>query len=152
MNHYTELLRYVRGLADEDPFVNTTTQGIDEDMDLDKGNIYPLFNIELFSPTFPPNTVTFQLEMTSLQQRDTNKEIRTDKFWLQDNKVDNFNETLAVLNRVIGKMRKDFGDTEISIDGVPGFEKLEEWGKNTLDGWTGEFTVIMPNTNIDLCS
>ena len=152
MNHYTELLRYVRGLADEDPFVNTTTQGIDEDMDLDKGNIYPLFNIELFDPTFPPNTITFQLEMTCLQQRDTNKEIRTDKFWLQDNKVDNFNETLAVLNRVIGKMRKDFDDTLISIDGIPGLEKMEEWGKNTLDGWTTTFTVIMPNTNIDLCS
>lgn len=152
MNHYTELLRYVRGLADEDPFVNTTTQGIDEDMDLDKGNIYPLFNIELFDPTFPPNTITFQLEMTCLQQRDTNKEIRTDKFWLQDNKVDNFNETLAVLNRVIGKMRKDFDDTNISIDDDPSAGKLEEWGKNTLDGWTITTTVTMPNTNIDLCS
>ena len=91
MNHYTELLRYVRSLSDADPFVNTTTQGIDEDMDLDKGNIYPLFNIELFDVTFPRNTVTFQLEMTCLQQRDTNKKIDVDKFWLQDNKVDNFN-------------------------------------------------------------
>lgn len=152
MNHYTELLRYVRGLADEDDFVNTTTQGIDEDMDLDKGNIYPLFNIELFDPTFPPNTVTFELEITCLQQRDTNKEIRTDKFWLQDNKVDNFNETLAVINRVLGKMRKDFDDTNISIDETPGAGKLEEWGKNTLDGWTLTTTVTMPNTNIDLCS
>ncbi len=152
MNHYTELLRYVRGLADEDSFVNTTTQGIDEDMDLDKGNIYPLFNVELFDPTFPPNTITFQLEITCLQQRDTNKELVTDKFWLQDNKVDNFNETLAVINRVLGKMRKDFGDTEISIDETPTAGKLEEWGVNTLDGWTLTTTVTMPNTNIALCS
>jgi len=152
MNHYTELLRYVRGLADEDPFVNTTTQGIDEDMDLDKGNIYPLFNIELFDPTFPPNTLTLKLEITCLQQRDTNKTIEEDKFYLNDNKIDNFNETLAVLNRVVGKMRKDFGDTNISIEDSPGGGKLEEWGKNTLDGFTLTFTVTMPNTNIDLCS
>ena len=152
MNHYTELLRYVRGLADEDPFVNTVTQGAFEDIDLDKGNLYNLFNIDLLDPTFPPNTITFQLELTCLQQRDTNKEIRTDKFWLQDNKADNFNETLAVINRVIGKMRKDFADTEISIDGIPGVEKLEGDKTNTLDGWTTIFTVVMPNTNIDLCS
>jgi hypothetical protein len=151
MNHYTELLRYVRSLSDEDPFVNTTTQGIDEDMDLDKGNIYPLFNIELFDATFPRNTVTFQLEMTCLQQRDTNKTIDVDKFWLQDNKVDNFNETLAVLNRVVGKMRKDFGDTEITID-EPSVGKLEDFGKNNLDGWILTTTVTMPNVNINLCS
>jgi len=152
MNHYTELLRYVRGLADEDPFVNTITQGAFEDIDLDKGNIYNLFNIDLIDPTFPANTITFQLELTCLQQRDTNKEIRTDKFWLQDNKTDNFNETLAVINRVIGKMRKDFDDTEISIEGTPAAEKLEGTEENVLDGWTTTFTVVMPNTNIDLCS
>ena len=152
MNHYSELLRYVRGLADEDPFVNTTTQGITEEMDLDKGNIYPIFNIELFDATFPNNTVTFQLEITCLQQRDTNNEIRTDKFWEQDNKTDNFNETLAVINRVVGKMRKDFDDTEISIEETPGAFKLEDWGMNNLDGWTLTSTVEMPNTNIDLCS
>jgi hypothetical protein len=152
MNHYTELLRYVRSLSDEDPFVNTTTQGIDEDMDLDKGNIYPLFNIELFDMAFPPNTITYQLEMTCLQQRDTNKKIDVDKFWLQDNKVDNFNEAGAVLNRIIGKMRKDFGDTEISIE-VPNVAgKMSEWGVNTLDGWSITVTVKMPNVNINLCS
>jgi len=152
MNHYTELLRYVKGLAEQDPFVNTITQGIDEDMDLDKGNIYPLFNIEIFDPTFPANTITFQLEITCLQQRDNNKEIVNDKFLLNDNKIDNFNETLSTINKIVGKMRKDFGDTDISIDDSPGAGKLENWGKNLLDGWSLTTTVTMPNTNINLCT
>lgn len=151
LNHYTELLTYVRSLADADPFVSTVTQGITEDIDLDKGNILPLLNIELFSPTFPNGTVTFQLEITCLQLRDINKTIDEDKFWLQDNKTDNFNETLAVINVLVGKMKKDFGDTNISIDEAPAAEKLEEWGKNLLDGWVLTTTVTMPNNTVSLC-
>ena len=153
LNHYSELLRYIKSLSDADDFVNTTTQGITEDIDLDKGNIFPLFNIEIFDATFPSNTVTFQVELTALDIRDVNKNDETlDKFFLNDNKIDNFNETLAVINRIVGKMRKDFGDTNISINDAPAAGKLEEWGKNLLDGWNLTMTVTMPNTTINLCT
>lgn len=152
MNHYTELLRYVRGLADEDPFVNTTTNMPFDEIDYNKGDLYLMFNIDIVGGGQPNNTITLDLELTSLQQRDTNKEINEDKFYLNDNNSDNFNETLAVLNRVVGKMRKDFGDTDISIDETPTYDKLRGAKTNTLDGWTTTFTVTMPNTNIDLCS
>ena len=33
LNHYSELLNYVRSLSDTDEFINTTTQGITEDID-----------------------------------------------------------------------------------------------------------------------
>ena len=153
LNHYSELLRYIRSLSDTDEFISTTTQGITEDIDLDKGNIFPLFNIEIFDATFPNNTVTFQVQLTALDIRDLNKNDETlDKFFLNDNKIDNLNETLAVLNRMVGKMRKDFGNSNISIDGVPSAAKHEEWGKNLLDGWSLTMTVVMPNTVINLCT
>lgn len=152
-NHYSFLLNYIKSFSDSDVFVNTITQGITEDIDLDKGNILPLLNVEIFDPTFPPNTITFQVEVTVLDIRDINKnEEPLDKFMLTDNKIDNFNETLAVVNRIVGKMRKDFGDTNISINTEPGAGKMEEWGKNLLDGWQLLMTVTMPNTTINLCS
>ena len=152
LNHYTELLRYVKSISDTDPFVNTTTQGITEDIDLDKANIFPILNVEVFDGGFPTNGVSFTLELTCLDIRDNNKEINTDKFWLQDNKVDNFNTTFAVLNRMVGKMKRDFEDRDIEIEIPDSVGKLEEWGKNTLDGWVLSTTVTMPNKTINLCS
>ena len=109
--------------------------------------------MEIFDPTFPDNTITFVLEITSLDIRDLNTNKETlDKYLLNDNKIDNFNETFAVLNRIVGKMRKDFGDTNVSIEGVPSAGKLENWGKNLLDGWMLTMTVVMPNTTINLCT
>jgi len=151
-NHYSELLRFIKSKVDADGYVNTITQGIEADIDLDKGNIMPILNVEIFDAGLPNNGVSFTVELTCLDIRDLNKEINTDKFLLNDNKIDNLTETFAALNRIASKMQKDFDGTDIVMDIPSAIEKLENWGLNDLDGWTLTATITMPNTTINLCS
>ncbi len=152
MNQYSELLYYLKGLAENDPYINTVTKDSNDNIDLDKSNIFPMFNIDIAGGTFPStNTISFAVELSCLAIRDINKEIRTDKFWKQDNEVDNHNETLAVLNRIWTTMSRDFSDKNITASLNPTMVKISFSGKNLLDGWALTFDVQMPNTDINLC-
>ena len=152
MNQYTEVLRYIKTLAEQDAFIHTITQGDTSDYDLDKGNIFPLLNIDINNAGFTNgNTITFDIEIGCCDLRDANKETRTDKFWLQDNKVDNLNEMLASLNRVWFKMLQDFENNNIRVEETASLEQLTEWNKNLVDGWLMTFTIEVPNTTISLC-
>lgn len=152
MNHYTELLYYIKQLADSDEFVNTVTQGTFDKIDLDKGNLFPLVHISINQAQFSNgSTVSFNVQLGCLNIRDINKEIVADKFWKQDNEVDNLNETLAVLNRMWLKMYVDFEDNNITSSENPTLEPQIETRHNILDGWIMDFTIEMPNTTINLC-
>jgi hypothetical protein len=152
MNQYTEVLIYIKTLAEQDNFIHTVTQGITNEMDLDKGNIMPILNIDVLTGSFSNgNTISFDLEISCLDIRDNNKETRTDKFWLQDNEVDNLNTMLASLNRIWFKMLQDFENNNIRVDESASLISVKEWGVNLLDGWVMTFTIEVPNTTISLC-
>jgi len=152
MNQYTQILNYIKTLSEQDEFVNTTTQGDTSDYDLDKGNIFPLLNIDINNAGFSNgNTITFNLEVGCCNLRDDNKETNTDKFWLQDNKVDNLNETLATLNKIWVKMLSDFENNNIRVDANADLEQVTNWNKNVVDGWLMTFTIEVPNTTLSLC-
>ena len=153
MNHYTELLYYIKQISDADDFVNTITQGDFDRIDLDKTNIFPLLHVNITGGSFTNGQVVIlNVQIGCFDIRDKNKEINTDKFWLNDNEVDNLNETLAVLNRLWGYMHKDFGENNITATENPSLETVTEYGKNLLDGWIMTFDVEMPNTTINLCT
>ena len=152
LNHYTELLYFIKELADSDPLVNTVTQGEFDKLDLDKMNIFPLVHISIGDASFGSSTVSFDVQIGAYSVRDINTEITTDKFWRQDNEVDNLNETLAVLNRIWNKMNKVFYEKEIKASDNPPAQQVLEEGTNMLDGWILSFSVTMPNTTILLCS
>lgn len=153
MNHYTELLTYIKQLGEADPLINTITQGEFDRLDLDKGNIFPLLHTTVTGASFTNgSTIIFNVEIAALQQRDINKEINTDKFWLNDNEVDNLNEMLAVLNRLWGKMYKDFEDNNITSTENPTLSIVQpEQTTNLIEGWIISFDIEMPNTTISLC-
>ena len=152
MNHYTQLLYYIKQLAEADAFVNTVTQGDFERLDLDKKNIFNLVHINISQASFTNgNTVNFSVQLGAFGIRDINKEIITDKFWQQDNEVDNMNTTLAILNRLWLKMFTDFADNNITASENPTLEPQLFTRANLLDGWILTFDVEMPNTTINLC-
>jgi hypothetical protein len=151
-NHYSELLRFIKSKVDADGYVNTITKGIHANVDLDKGNIMPIMNVEIFDAGLPNNGVSFTVELTCLDIRDLNKKINIDKFLLNDNEIDNHTETFAALNRIASKMQKDFDGTDIVMEIPSAIEKMAEWGLNNLDGWSLTAIVTMPNTTINLCS
>jgi len=149
MNQYTELLIYLKQLAEQDSYINTITKG--EDIDLNKANIFPLFNIDILTGSLNNGTVTFQVELQCLDIRDINKEIVNDKFWEQDNEVDNHNNTFAALNRIWRIMNRDFNNNNITASDNPTITKITISDKNLLDGWNMSFDVELPNTTLNLC-
>lgn len=153
MNQYTELLYYIKTLADADDFVNTITQGDWDELDLDKGNIFPLVHVQVTNASFGNGqTITFNVQIGAFDIRDINSEVRTDKYWQHDNEVDNLNETLAVLNRMWKMMYKNFAENNIVASESPTLEPVTEYGKNLLDGWIMDFEVLLPDTTISICS
>lgn len=152
MNQYSELLYYIKGLAEADPFINHVTQGTLEQSTVDKMIIPTLVNIFISGGGFTNgNTITFDVELACLSQRDINKEVRTDDFWKQDNEVDNLNETHSVLNRLWNKMYVDFEKENITSSENPTLTPIIFGDAKLLDGWLLTFSVEMPNTTINLC-
>jgi len=152
MNHYTEVLTYIKQLAETDAFINHVTQGDLSEADVDKMIIPTLININVLSAGFTNgNTVNFNIEVACLAQRDVNKEVRTNDFWLQDNEVDNMNETLAVLNRLWKTMYKDFEKVHITASENPSLQPIKFGTAKLLDGWLLTFDVELPNKTLNLC-
>ena len=152
MNAFTELLAYFKQLGEDDVFINTITKGDWDKLDLNKKNIFPLLHILIGNASFPSDgIIRFDVQIGAFDIRDLNKEIETDKFWNQDNEVDNLNETMAVLNRIWLLMLKDFEENNITASENPSLEQFTEAKKNVLDGWIMTFQVDVPNTIISLC-
>jgi hypothetical protein len=152
MNQYSTLLNYLQNLAYQDPLVNMVTQGEFQDMDLLKAGLFPLVHISIATGSFTnTQTINFDVQVGVFNIRTINKEINTDKFWKNDNAVDNVNECIEVLNRMWGKMYVDFDEHNITASENPTFEILYENRSNILDGVILTFVVEMPNNIISLC-
>ena len=123
-----------------------------EDIDLNKANIFPLFNVDITNAEFTSNaTVSFDVEMTCLAIRDINNEDNKDKFYLNDNEIDNYNGTISALNVMWVRMHRDFCDKNITASDNPTLEQVTFSDKNLLDGWQMSLTVEMPIAEVNLC-
>ncbi len=152
MNTYSQVLRYLKKLGEEDVFINTITQGDFESVDLNKKNIFPLLHIAIGNSSFPSTSVIrYDVQIGAFDIRDINKEVNTDKFNENDNEQDNLNETLSVLNRLWIKMVKDFEENNITSSENPSLEIQTFTRKNLLDGWIITFQIDVPNTDLSLC-
>jgi len=48
-------------------------------------------------------------------------------------------------------MKRNFDEKNITASDNPTFNKIDFSGKNLLDGWQLDFTIEMPNVDINLC-
>ena len=152
MNQYSQLLYFLKQLAEEHPFVNTVTKGLAANIDLEKANIFPLVHITIDEASFVNGqTLRFNVTLECLSERNLNKKVVTDKFWRQDNEVDNHNETLAVLNFMWTSIFRDWNENNMTTSDEPTLNKIEFEKGNILDGWSMSFQVEVPNTALTLC-
>lgn len=150
MNQLTTLYYYLKQLAEADALVNSVSKVVD--IDLKKQQLYPLVNINIISGGFTNgSTLTFNIELACMSQRDVNKEINVDNFWGQDNEVDNHNLAIGVLNRMWLKMYRDFEENDITSSENPTFELGSFEGAKLVDGARLTFTIEVPNTELSLC-
>ena len=74
LNQYSELLLYLKQLAEADSYVNTVTKG--DNVELDKMTVFPSVHIDINSGTFPSGgTIQFTVELSCWAIRDINKEV-----------------------------------------------------------------------------
>tara|TARA_R110002050_G_scaffold300506_2_gene470220 strand:+ start:392 stop:868 length:477 start_codon:yes stop_codon:yes gene_type:complete len=152
MNAYSELLNYIKGLAKQDYYVSTVTTRLPDDIDIEKNNIFPIFNISALDGVFLTDSVVrFNVVLSCVDIRDFNNEDNTDKFYQNDNEVDNHNNTLTTLQGVWVKMNRDFAENNITASDNPTFRQIQHQRLNVVDGWELSFQVEMPMDGAGLC-
>lgn len=136
-------------LNDED--VNTVTFGDITEVDLYKQSIFPLSHLIVNSVTSAENTLSFNISILSMDIVDQSKEATVDRFVGNNNEQDVFNTQLAVLNKLIQRLR--IGTLYRDLYQVVGDVTLEPFKdrfENELAGWTATFDVMIEN-DIDVC-
>lgn len=153
LNHYTQITEFIKQLAESDPLVNKVTQGFADEIAFDKMVLYPLVHLFVSNFTLAENgsTVLWDVQIGAMKMRDVTNEITTDNYYKNTNEVDNFNETSAILIRLVSRIIAEFESKKITVSSISSAEKLAlEYGKN-LDGYIMGLTLEIPNTDISLC-
>ena len=136
-------------LNDED--VNTVTFGDITDVDLYKQSIFPLSHLIVNSVTSGENTLSFNISILSMDIVDQSKEATVDRFVGNNNEQDVFNTQLAVLNKLIQRLRIGTLYRDLyQVVGDVSLEPFKDRFENELAGWTATFDVMIQN-DIDVC-
>jgi hypothetical protein len=153
LNHYTQITEFIKQLAESDPLVNKITQGLADEIAFDKMVLFPLVHLFVGNFTLAQNgsTVLWDVQIGAMQRRDTNKTVNTDTYYKNNNEVDNFNETSAILIRLVSRLIAEFESKKITVSEMSPAEKLAEDFGEDLDGYIMGLTLEIPNTDISLC-
>jgi len=136
------IIKEIKDVLLDEPFVNTVTEGDIFEVDLNKQTIFPLSHIILNSATHQGNVLSFNITillMDIINQKD------------DSNKVDIWNTQLLLATRVLNKLnRADIADDFWELTGQPTYEPFTERFENDLAGWAVTFDVLVRN-NITIC-
>lgn len=136
-------------LNDED--VNTVTFGDITEVDLYKQSIFPLSHLIVNSVTSAENTLSFNISILSMDIVDQSKEATVDRFVGNNNEQDVFNTQLAVLNKLIQRLRIGTLYRDLyQVVGDVALEPFKDRFENELAGWTATFDVMIQN-DINVC-
>ena len=114
-------------------------------IDTNKENIYPLVNIDLIDIETESDCLTYNFNITVIQQRDI-KPIKIDsKLMTNTNYIDNINETVSIANRFINVVEKQNNDSNIELQSLSRLKVLKEWGTGICDGVRFDISLSIPN-------
>jgi hypothetical protein len=131
--------------------VNTVTTGDITEVDLNKQTIFPLSHMIVNNVTSSENTLSFNISILAMDIVDQSKDSVTDIFLGNNNEQDVLNTQLAVLNKLVQKLR--IGQLYRDLYQVLGDVTLEPFMdrfENQVAGWTATFDVIIQN-DINVC-
>ena len=135
-----------------DVHVNTVTFGDITDVDLSKQTIYPLSHMIVNGATQDERILTFNISIVCMDIVDVSKDEVTDIFVGNDNLQDVLNTQLAVLNRLLQKLRMgSLYQDKYQVEGAVQCEPFLDRFENNVAGWVGTFDVVVENS-IDICS
>lgn len=144
------MLRRIKRIGE--PLAHTITQGDIAALDISNSALFPLLHVTVGNATFPADgVVRFSVKIGCFDVRYGHYEEHPERFYDNDNEIDNLNATLAILNRLWLVMKRDGAQTNITPVGIPELELCREYSQNLLDGWFMTFEVDTPNTLIAFC-
>ena len=131
--------------------VNTVTTGDITDVNLSKQDIFPLSHIIVNNVTVNEQTLDFNISILSSDIVNQSKLETTDVFTGNNDVQNILNTQLAVLNRLIQKLR--MGNLHIDmyqLDGSPSLEPFYDRFENQLAGWSATMDIQIYN-DIYIC-
>ena len=151
MKGFYNLTDTLKDALEEDVFVNTVTYGDIFKVDLKKQTIFPLSHFIVNNGTYVGNIWTFNVSLICMDVVDYSKDDEQNDFVGNDNEQDVLNTQLAVINRLLERLRRgDLRDNLYQLNGSPSVEAFTDRFDNLLAGWTVTFDVDIVN-NMTIC-
>ena len=151
MNGFYRVTDKIRETLQADVNVNTVTYGDITQVDLDKQTIFPLSHIIVNSVTSNDTVLTFNISVLAMDIVDVSKEEVTNIFVGNNNEQDVLNTQLAVLNKLIQKLRIGnlYVDKYQVLDDVT-IEPFRDRFENQIAGWTATMDISIQN-DVNVC-
>jgi hypothetical protein len=114
MNSLLTTLTYLKKPFELDTRVTTVIEGEGEEIDTHKTNQYPLVNLSIGTSSVDVGMVKHQFIVHVLTQRSFTKSQSLDRFYKNDNKIDNLDLTSDIIIKAITNLKHNTADTELS--------------------------------------
>jgi hypothetical protein len=130
---------------------NTVSIGDISDVNLNKQDIFPLAHIIVNSVSVEEQVLRFSITVLACDIVDQSKDLTTDRFTGNTNEQDILNTQLAVLNRLIQRLRMgQLHQDMYQLEGNPSLEPFMDRFENQLAGWSASIDILIYN-DIYIC-
>ena len=130
---------------------NTVSIGDISKVNLNKQDIFPLAHMIVNNVTVEENVLRFNISILACDIVDQSKDVTTDRFTGNDNEQDILNTQLAVLNRLIQRLRMGSLHTDMyQLEGSPSLTPFHDRFENQLAGWSATMDILIYN-DIYIC-
>jgi len=133
--------------------VNTNTVSIGDitDVNLNKQDIFPLAHMIVNNVSVEENVLRFNISILACDIVDQTKDLKKDRFTGNTNEQDILNTQLAVLNRLIQRLRMGQLHQDLyQLDGNPNLTPFHDRFENQLAGWSATMDILIYN-DIYIC-
>jgi len=135
----------------QDQNINTVTTGDITDVNLNKQDIFPLGHIIINSVIDEEQVLRFNISVIACDIVDQSKKETIDEFRGNNDVQNILNTQLAVLNRLIQRLRMGTLYTDMyQLDGNPNLQPFYDRFENQLAGWTATMDIQIYN-DIYIC-
>ena len=143
---YYQLTETIKEQLLQDININTVTSGDITDVNLNKQDIFPMGHIIVNSVTDEEQVLRFNITVLAMDIVDQSKEPTVDRFKGNNNEQDILNTQLAVLNRLIQRLRMgELYRDMYQIDSNPTLDPFFDRFENQLAGWSVSMDVLIYN-------
>jgi|TARA_R100000541_G_scaffold21481_1_gene31442 hypothetical protein len=130
---------------------NTVSTGDISKLNLNKQDIFPLAHMIVNNVSVEEQVLRFNISILACDIVDQSKDVTTDRFTGNDNEQDILNTQLAVLNRLIQRLRMGQLHQDLyQLDGNPNLTPFHDRFENQLAGWSATMDILIYN-DIYIC-